>query len=99
MKISSQQIYQIARLYSQERAVNVKKAYEPTLGKDCVSLSAEGKEAQAIRQKLAEVPDIRQDKVDELKRAIQSGSYRVSGKDIADKMLGRILADILINRE
>lgn len=97
MKISSNQIHQITRVYLQDRAAKVNTP-RPALGEDSVSLSVQGKEAQAIRQKLAETPDVRDDKVDELKAAIRSGNYRVTGKDVADRILSRVLADVLINR-
>jgi len=40
---------------------------------------------------LKEIPDIRKDKVEELARKIESGTYKVSEEDIADKILKSIL--------
>lgn len=42
---------------------------------------------------MADVPDIREDYVNELKERIQKGEYNVSGKDIADMMIRRLEAD------
>ncbi len=43
--------------------------------------------------KLKELPDIRYEKVDKIKREIQSGTYNVSGKEIVDKMYENIEFD------
>ena len=42
---------------------------------------------------LEQIPDIRQELVEPLKKAIEEGTYRVSGIDIADMMIRRRLAD------
>ncbi|MCE5313851.1 MAG: flagellar biosynthesis anti-sigma factor FlgM [Armatimonadota bacterium] len=42
---------------------------------------------------LADVPDTREDIVNDLKRRIDEGSYKVNGKDVADMMLRRLEAD------
>ncbi|MDO8586487.1 MAG: flagellar biosynthesis anti-sigma factor FlgM [Armatimonadota bacterium] len=42
---------------------------------------------------LEKIPDIRHELVEPLKKAIQEGTYKVSGQDIADMMIRRRLAD------
>ncbi|MDH7602801.1 MAG: flagellar biosynthesis anti-sigma factor FlgM [Armatimonadota bacterium] len=42
---------------------------------------------------LKNVPDVREDLVDEIKRRIEGGSYNVSAEDIAEMMLRRLSAD------
>jgi flagellar biosynthesis anti-sigma factor FlgM len=42
---------------------------------------------------LESIPDIRADVVEPLKKAIQEGTYKVSGQDIADMMIRRRQAD------
>jgi negative regulator of flagellin synthesis FlgM len=42
---------------------------------------------------LENVPDIREDIVEDLRRRIKSGEYKVSGEDVADMMLRRRAAD------
>lgn len=42
---------------------------------------------------LADVPDVREDVVREIKDRIQKGEYSVSGQEIADMMLRRLAAD------
>jgi negative regulator of flagellin synthesis FlgM len=60
-----------------------------------VDLSAKAKEFQQIRQILDQTPDVRDDKVQELKDRIQSGNYTVDSGKIAAKMLGESLIDTL----
>jgi negative regulator of flagellin synthesis FlgM len=60
-----------------------------------VDLSAKAKEFQQIRQILDETPDVRDDKVRELKDQIQSGNYAVDSGKIAAKMLGESLIDTI----
>lgn len=59
-----------------------------------VNLSNRGKDIQQIRQILDQTPDVREDKVLELKRQIESGNYRINPEGIAEKMAGESLIDI-----
>ncbi len=43
-------------------------------------------EIDRLKKIAKELPDIRQGKVDELKRKIESGEYKIDGKEIAKKM-------------
>ncbi len=54
---------------------------------DKVTISSEGRELQALWQRLMEGPDIREEKVTELRKAIQEGRYRVPAEEIAARML------------
>jgi flagellar biosynthesis anti-sigma factor FlgM len=42
---------------------------------------------------LTDIPDIRMDVVEPIKKAIEEGTYKVSGLDIADMMIRRRAAD------
>ena len=42
---------------------------------------------QIAKSALANVPDVRQDKVDALKSAIQNGTYQVSNESFAEKLV------------
>lgn len=59
--------------------------------KDVVSISNAAKDYQVAVKALKDVPDVRQDKVNELIQKFESGSYDVSGKEVADKVLKSIL--------
>ena len=42
--------------------------------------------SQQLQAKLAETPDVRQDRVAALRKAMQDGTYRVSNQDLANAM-------------
>jgi len=47
-----------------------------------------------VKGVIAELPDVREDKVQDLKSRIEQGTYNVSGEKIVDKMLGESIIDI-----
>lgn len=51
------------------------------------SVSPEGKEYNAIRKAVANVPDVRETKVADIKARIENGTYNVSSADVARKIL------------
>ncbi|MGE5553705.1 MAG: flagellar biosynthesis anti-sigma factor FlgM [Betaproteobacteria bacterium] len=98
MLISLQQVQDALRVHLQKtqvRRVDEVKKTRPSLGSDQVSLSPESKELQAIREQVAQAPEVREAKVAELKEAIKSGRYQVTGEEIAEQMLARSLVDKL----
>lgn len=99
MKISPSQMRLIAKVYGQNRISRIGQPKKTSLGKDKVDLSAEGKEIQALRQKIAQLPEVREEKVAQLRAALQAGTYKVSAREIAEKMVDRSLTDVIINRE
>lgn len=54
---------------------------------DEVQISSEALDFQTVLNAAKNIPDIRQDKVNELKQQIDSGTYRVDAHKIAEKML------------
>jgi len=42
---------------------------------------------------LANVPDVREEFVEEIKQKIKSGEYKIDGKEVAEMMLRRLSAD------
>jgi negative regulator of flagellin synthesis FlgM len=67
----------------------------PASASDAVSMSSMGQEIGKAMQALAGIPDIRADRVAELKAQIESGSYNVSGRDIAESVLRRAADQLL----
>ncbi len=60
-----------------------------------VSLSEQARDVQNIKKAINELPDVRHEKVDALKKEIQQGTYDVNGEKIAQKMIGESLLDII----
>lgn len=59
-----------------------------------VDLSTKARDVQSIKNALAGIPDIREEKVQELRNRIDAGTYNVSGEKIAGKIVGESLLDI-----
>ena len=54
---------------------------------DQVQISSAGMDMQVAKASVKAAPDIRYDKVEPLKKAINAGTYEVSNESFADKLL------------
>ena len=54
---------------------------------DKVHLSARAREVQEAAQALAQLPDVREDKVQQVKMEVETGTYKVIGRKVAMDML------------
>lgn len=66
-----------------------------TIATERVDLSAKAQEFQRIRQILDQIPDVREEKIRELKDRIESGNYTVDSGKVAARMLGESLIDTI----
>ena len=58
-------------------------------GSDQVQISQLGKDFQIAKNAVKNSSDIRTDKVDAIKKQMEQGTYQVSNKEVADKMIDR----------
>ena len=58
-----------------------------------IEISAKAQDIQKVKQAIEQVPDVRMDRVLQLKALVESGQYHVSGEEVADLMIRRTLAD------
>jgi negative regulator of flagellin synthesis FlgM len=63
---------------------------------DGVVLSKEAQEVRSMKEKLNGVPRVRQERVEELQRQIEAGTYRPDGREVAGKMLQSRVFDELL---
>ena len=59
--------------------------------RDTVSLTERGRAFKAAAERAHLLPDIREDRVRQLKRKLEEGTYRVSGRRIAVNMINETL--------
>jgi len=59
-----------------------------------IELSSDVKAFNQIKKALDDIPDVREDKVQQIKKQINEGTYNVSGEKIAEKMVSESLLDI-----
>ncbi|MDB5095594.1 MAG: Anti-sigma-28 factor, FlgM [Cyanobacteria bacterium RYN_339] len=97
MRISNEQAQQIVNAQGVKGAKPVKgpEAARPTSGSDAVSVSSMGQDIQKALSAFGSLPDVRADRVAELKAQIAGGEYNVSGKDIAESLLRRATDKLL----
>ena len=87
MYIASPQVENIFKLHMHKltASTDVRPTYA-TWGADSLLLSGQVTEMRGIKQHLSSLPDIRMDKVNEIMRAMETGSYKTSELDIASAM-------------
>lgn len=100
MIISNKQVQNILQL---ERIDSLKKKDAlkdiNAVGKnDSLVLSDRAQELNFAKEQVLKSPEVRADKICELKKQIEEGNYQVSGYDVASKMIGRSLVDELTGR-
>jgi negative regulator of flagellin synthesis FlgM len=59
-----------------------------------VDLSTMAKNIQQAKNALSKLPDVREEKVQEIKSQVEKGTYNVSGEKIAGKMVEESIVDI-----
>ncbi len=72
---------------------SVKKAEaleKPAATGDKVEISEAARDIQIARKALSDVPEVRADKLDEIKQLMASGNYKPSAEDIVDKLFSGI---------
>lgn len=78
----------IAGIYgAQKNTGKIEKTHATASKKDVLSISNEAKDFQTVFKALRDVPDVRQSKVAELTGKIETGSYNVTGRDVAEKVI------------
>ena len=72
-----------------------KQAANSVVPEEKVTLSSAARDIQQAEKAIKELPDVREEKVQELKDQIETGNYDVNGEKIAEKMLNQSFMDII----
>ncbi len=87
MRISGD-IPKITGVYDKQKNIGrIDKTSSVNGKKDVVSISSQAKDFQTVKKALKDIPDVRQDKINEIAGRYESGQYNIEGKDIADNIL------------
>ncbi|HHV29562.1 flagellar biosynthesis anti-sigma factor FlgM [Acetivibrio mesophilus] len=82
----------VSGIYDSRRNISkMEKTDNVTGKKDVVSISNQAKDIQTAMKALKDIPDIRKDRVEELTQKLETGAYKVTEEDIADKILKSII--------
>ena len=77
----------VSSIYQASKPQNVGKTSSKPKKYDQVEISRAGCDYQTAKKALNNIPDVRQDKIDEIKRCMASGTYNISMQEVADKMI------------
>ena len=72
-----------------------KRINENVVLEEKVSISSIARDVKLAKKAIEELPDVREERVRELKDQIEQGTYNVSGEKIAEKMSGDLSFDIV----
>lgn len=79
-------ISQVAQIYKTTQTQSSGKS-QKSKAKDEVHISELGKDFQIAKMALSEIPDVRAEKVEEIKSRMEAGTYEVSDSEFADKLM------------
>jgi len=88
-----QYIQQNGKVGPAERNVPTPPAQNQVPAEDKVDLSSQSKEMNKISEALAAAPDVRAEKVEALKKQVESGQYQVNSDAVAEKMIKEFIFD------
>ncbi len=99
MIISSKQLQSILQLNQVSKTRKIDLQDQTTVNKaDSLVLSSRAQELNFVKEQVLKSPEVRAERINELKKQIQDGNYQVSSNEIALKMISRSLADELAGR-
>jgi len=73
-------------------------AKESATKTDTVVISDAAKRIQEARAKLDDIPDVREEKVADLRNQIQNGAYQADAEKTADKLLKEQLGNVVFDK-
>lgn len=76
---------------------NMKKATKTDGGSfsDKLEISQKGKDYRVAKQVVTQTPDVREDKVSEIKKRIESGTYNLDMTEVAEKVVNRYFDELI----
>jgi flagellar biosynthesis anti-sigma factor FlgM len=99
MIISSQQVQNALKVqrnsFSPSKTTRSDRSFKTA---DKLELSNRAQEVKKAMDLALKSPDVRADKIDEIKKQIQAGAYHRTGAEIASKMVDRSLVDEIAGR-
>jgi negative regulator of flagellin synthesis FlgM len=83
----------VQRLDAPKQAGRVQKGECAVSGADRLELSVRGLEISHLEDLIRSTPDVREERVEQVRREIESGTYNIKAEKIADKIIGGNLLD------
>lgn len=92
MRINSYQ--NVSNIYQANSTQQIAKTSRSTKS-DKLEISQMGKDYQVAKAAVANTPDVRMDKVNEIKERMEAGTYNVSSEEVANKLLESYFDEII----
>lgn len=86
MRIINQSIPEVAQVYKRQNELKKSDKIGKTAQQDEIKLSSEARFFNVAKSALQELPETREEKIAELREAIQSGTYDVNLEELAEKI-------------
>lgn len=86
MRIDGMQ--KVAQLYSSNATTKTEKK-KVEAAKDKLQISQAGRDYQIARKAVMEAPDVREDKIVDIKSRMEAGTYDVSAEAFAEKVIAK----------
>ena len=96
MMISKTQVDQVLKVYKTNKSLGAQSAVENVSHnnrQDEIGLSFTKEDIEKIKELVRKMPDVREDLIAPISKKVESGEYSVESNAIAEKMMGRLLAD------
>lgn len=84
-------VNQVYQTTAQVKKVNAEKRVQKD---DKLEISQFGKDINIAKKAIKEAPEVREDKVEAIKKQMAEGTYSVSTEALADKILGSFFSEI-----
>jgi negative regulator of flagellin synthesis FlgM len=76
----------VSQLYKTSNVKSSAKAKNASFS-DMLEISQTGKDYQVARPIVARTPDVREDRVNDIKQRMEAGTYNISAEETADKLV------------
>lgn len=101
MIISNSQILSLIQQYrKQDKVYQANKEsganLKPAVPADEAKISKDAKAFQMAKDLIRDLPEVREDRLANVQRLVNKGTYEISDDEIAEKMIGRTLVDKLV---
>lgn len=82
---------QVNQLYQASKPKSASKSSKSASSNDSLEISNFGKDYQIAKKAAAEVSEVREDKVRDIRERMKAGTYNVSIEDVAENLAERLL--------
>lgn len=86
---------QVAQIYQAAKSKSAQGKEKAADSADMFQISQVGKELQTARQAISKVPDVREDKVNDVRERFAAGTYNVTGEQLADKLINKYYNNLI----